>query len=1035
MSSQPLLWVELGVNAGFLPALIDTGAQFSCIRGDVVSKLRGKGKSCRLIPCDVMCLMADGQTSHIDRAVVVRVRLLSFSWRHDFKILDGGPFPAILGLDFLRKTQMRLDLSNAKFCFAFKPEREGQLSLGEGEEFRRETAALREDTDVQVAVMGQVPAGGLEISNLCSEFPDLFSPVLGTANCEAYVIELCDVTPVRSPPYRCAPPKQAILRRMVNELIEQGVVKPSKSPYASPAFLVPKSRGEYRLVVDYRKVNAKIKFDCYPLPTIEQAFEQFAGAQVFSVLDLKSAYFQIPLSAKSRRITAFCTPFGLYEFCKLPMGISVGSQGLSRVVDELFGDLKGKFVFNFLDDLVVYSKSLAEHTSHVHIVLDKLREAGFTLNPDKITLAAKEIQYLGHLISAKGIRVLPDRIDTIREFPCPVNLRSVRRFLGMVGFYARFIPDYSRCAEPLHALKRKGAKFVWGPAQQSAFEQLKQALCQAPVLQMPDFTKDFVLSTDASDVAVSAVLQQRVEGHLAPIAFYSRLLSPVERRYSTYEKECLAILMGCEKCRSYLEHKEFEIECDNLSLCWLLKRAKDVGRLGRWVLRLAPFKFRVRHTRGVDNIVADALSRMFDGHTEDLPDLVCASLLEALPLVYSSLVEHQATDLFCQITRDNVLRKDPSAIKFDLHNDRLCYFPKGARRRRWVVPVLLRGMVLAYFHDAMISGHLGAHKTFRKASANFWWPKMREDVFAYVRKCVGCQQAKPAQNTAVGMHSASPVSRPLERVFIDFVGPLPRTRSGNVAILVVVDGFSKFVALFPVRKMTAASAVNCLSKSYFPVFGTPERVVSDNARVFRCKAFRDLCFQWGVQHITTTPYYPQGSLAERVNRNLKSALKIYHSRSQNRWDEGLPWLATAFNTAFHESTQVTPDMLFLGREIKGPLETKWDLSTLTVDCDKKARGEFWHKAFDCLKQARDRVAQKYNRQRREHRFKAGDTVMFRRNLISSKPLNVTAKLMPRWSDPVVIAKFVRPNVVLLGNPDTGVIVRRAHVSQLKPHFS
>jgi transposase InsO family protein len=344
-------------------------------------------------------------------------------------------------------------------------------------------------------------------------------------------------------------------------------------------------------------------------------------------------------------------------------------------------------------------------------------------------------------------------------------------------------------------------------------------------------------------------------------------------------------------------------------------------------------------------------------------------------------------------------------------------------------------MLLAYFHDAMISGHLGAHKTFCRVSANFWWPNMRADVFGYVHNSAGCQQAKHAQNTAVGLHSASPASKPLERVFIDFVGPLPRTRRGNVAILVVIDGFSKFVNLFPVLRMTAASAVSCLLESYFPAFGTPEQIVSDNAKAFRCKDFKDLCFQWGVQHVTTTPYYPQGSLAERNNRNLKSALKIYHSRSHNRWDEGLPWLATAFNTALHESTQFTPDMLFLGREIKGPLETKWDLSSVGMNPDQKVRDVFWRQALDRLKQARDRVAERYNRQRREHKFKVGDRVMFRRNLVSSKPLNVTAKLMLRWFDPVVIAKFVRPNVVLLGNPDTGVIVRRAHVSQLKLHFS
>jgi transposase InsO family protein len=273
----------------------------------------------------------------------------------------------------------------------------------------------------------------------------------------------------------------------------------------------------------------------------------------------------------------------------------------------------------------------------------------------------------------------------------------------------------------------------------------------------------------------------------------------------------------------------------------------------------------------------------------------------------------------------------------------------------------------------------------------------------------------------------------LERVFVDFVGPLPRTQ-GNIAILVILDGFSKFVNFFSVRKSSAA-VVDCLEKMFFSAFGTPAQIVSDSAKVFRCKAFKDLCFKWGVQHITTTPYYPQGSLAERVNRNLKSALKIYHSGSQDKWDVDLPWLATAFNTALHESTWFTPDVLFLGREIKGPLETKWDLSPIAGDNGEGSSRTFWEQAFNNFKQARDRVAERYNRQRSLHKYKVGDHVMFRRNLVSSKALNVSSKLMLRWSDPVIIAKFVRPNVVLLANPDTGVILRRAHVCQLKPYMS
>jgi len=679
-------------------------------------------------------------------------------------------------------------------------------------------------------------------------------------------------------------------------------------------------------VVDYRKVNSKVVFDSYPMATIEQVLDQFTGAVVYSVLDLNSAYYQISLSEKSRRITAFCTPFGLFEFNKLPMGISVGCQGLSRVVDELFTELKGSFVFNFVNDLFVYSPSMEEHRFHVREVLKCLQGAGFTLNPEKVVFWATEIKNLGHLIPGRGVKILPDRVLAVQHYPRPTSLRSLRRFMGMVGFYARFIPGYGDIAVVLHGLKKKGVPFAWKEQHQGAFEALKRALCKAPVLQVPDCSREFVLAADASDVSVSGVLQQRVNSALAPIADYSRVLTPAEKRYSTYKKECLAVLFGCEKCRAYLEHKEFELLYDNLALCWLLKRVKDVGRSGRWILRLAPFKFRVRHSRGVNNVVADALSRMFDGHCPESPEIVCATMLNSLPLVYSSLQEYQGDDALCRDLKRKVENKIAAADNFCIYNGLLCYSPKKARRRRWVVPSSLKRMLLQYFHDGGLAGHLGARKTFSKIVSNIWWPSMRKDVFDYVRKCELCLRAKPEQNMCVGLHSSEPCSEPMEKLFVEFVGPLVRSKRGNIAILVVVDAFSKFVFIYPVRRITAQLVLECLERSFFPAYGTPKCVVTDNARVFCCRLFRDLCFRWGVKHLTTIPYYPVASLAERVNRNLKSALKIFHHSSQKTRDEDLPWISIAFNTATHESTQATPDALFLGRELRCPLGVRWDVS-------------------------------------------------------------------------------------------------------------
>jgi hypothetical protein len=361
------------------------------------------------------------------------------------------------------------------------------------------------------------------------------------------------------------------------------------------------------------------------------------------------------------------------------------------------------------------------------------------------------------------------------------------------------------------------------------------------VLQVPDFEKDFVLVTDASDIAVSAVLNQRVNGQLAPVAFYSKLLGTAERRYSIYEKECLAVVFGCERARTYLEHKEFELHCDNLALCWLFRNVKDMGRLGRWILRLAPFKFKVHHTKGVDNVVADS-SRMFEGHEVTDQEEGLLATIQGLPLVYMSLEEHQKEDPLCKDLLEALQKGDPAATKFRLHNNLLCYQPKGAKTRQYVALAFLRLMLLKYFHNSPMSGHLGLFKTWKKVGRQFYWPKLRDDVFRYVRQCDLCQHAKPAQNTKVGLHAATPASYPLERVFIDFMGPLVRTKRGNQAILVVMDSFSKFVAFYPVRNITSTIVCDILGSQYFTAYRIPKSIVSDNAKVFRSKAFYDFCF-------------------------------------------------------------------------------------------------------------------------------------------------------------------------------------------------
>jgi hypothetical protein len=410
-------------------------------------------------------------------------------------------------------------------------------------------------------------------------------------------------------------------------------------------------------------------------------------------------------------------------------------------------------------------------------------------------------------------------------------------------------------------------------------------------LQIPDVSREFTLVSDASDVAISAVLHQKRGEDLAPIAYSSRF-SPTERKYSIHEKECLAVVYGCEKYRSYLEHKEFCLHTDNQALAWLLRHAKELGRIGRWVLRLAPFKFKVCHISGKTNVVADCLTSQYE-------DLAAEStfsglVLLHLPEAFQSIKEHQKKDPFCNNVYQKVVQADPTVRNFKLLNGALVYHPSRAKSKRYLLPESLRPMVLEYFHSSTLSAHLGMTKTLNRIGKVFYWPDMRRELCSFVWWCQDCQRAKPAQDSRVGLHSSEVVTKPLERIFIDFVGPIVRSRKGNIAILVVLDGFSKFVCMYPVRKISSEVVKNCLVEKFFPFFGVPQSIVSDNAAVFKSRTFYNLCFSWGIRHITTSPYYPQASHVERFNRNLKAALIIYHNSQHTRSDEHLSSLAVAF---------------------------------------------------------------------------------------------------------------------------------------------
>ena len=743
-------------------------------------------------------------------------------------------------------------------------------------------------------------------------------------------------------------------------------------------------------------------------------------------------YNQIPLSESSHPFTAFVTDWNLYEFCRVPFGIATGAQVLTRLLDRVFSDIKFEYVYNCLDDLVIYSANMEEHLVHLREVFSRLQAAGLTVKLSKVQFATSQLSFLGHLISAEGVRIDPSRTQSIRGFPTPRNVKDVARFLGMVNFFQKFVPNLAQIAAPLNALRKKGVRFQWGEAQASSFEQLKLAIANPPVLATADFSRRFIIQTDASSVAVAAVLLQQFPEGRKPIAYASRTLNDQERKYSAYELEALAVLFAVEKFRMYVEHVEFDLETDNQALSWCLARPRKVGRLARWAVRLSAFKFVPKYIRGVDNFVADALSRMFDLSvaSEETCLLSTSALLVDFPVLFQDLKAHQSQDpaLLALIRR---LKAGEKVGSYLLKQGLLYCIASFDKKPKIVLPSALVPMVFRYYHESVYGAHLGIFKTIQKIRATFIWHKMDADIRVRIRACEICALSKPALNTKMGLLASEVPTCPMERLYIDFIGKLPRSRSGNAYALVVVDGFSKFSWIFPLREATTARAVSSL-RSIFSWTGPPQCLVSDNARQFTSRQFRNFCFGLGIKHVTTSPYYPKPNFSERFNRNLKTMLVAYHHDDHSSWDKQLDWLQFAFNTARHEAHREVPFHLFFGFVPNTTLSNAWDIRELLPDSLSGINiADVWLRAHQQLLRSHARNERQYNKSRRPHSFQLGDQVTLVNHPVSRAVDKFAAKLAPRFVGPFLIEELHGGVNVALRHVALGYL-KRAHVSQIKP---
>ena len=916
-----------------------------------------------------------------------------------------------------------------------------------------------------------------QLLSLLEEYHDVFSleeTERGETDWVEMNIDTGDATPIRQAPRRTPFAVRCEVARHLQQMQENGVIQPSSSPWASPIVLVRKKDGTMRFCIDYRKLNEVTKADKFPLPRIDDLLDQLGKAQYFSTLDLAAGYWQIRINEASKEKTAFTTQQGLFEFKVMPFGLTNAPAVFQRLMQKVISGLNPAegpdFVCVYIDDLLIFSRSLEEHLDHLRLVMNRLRQAKLKLKPTKCHFVRHSVEFLGHIITSSGLSPNPKQVAAVQDFPVPQSIHQLRQYLGLTSYYRRFIGRFAKIAAPLYRLTKKEVKWEWSKECQLAFETLKDKLMQAPVLIYPDFKEKFVLETDASLRGLGAVLSQKKGGLLHPVSYASRSLSSPEKNYSISELETLAVVWAIQHYRAYLYGHEVTVVTDHSAVKAILETPSPSGKHARWWLKV--FGSGVKHVEikyrpGRENVKADSLSRnpvsqmeveedldVQVAHVQTNPQLQITDLLE---MTSTPPPEHmcefhleqqkdtRVKELYDYVASGIVPKDEQQAKKVcgqAIHFavvDSILYFidSKKQGRKRAVVPVHLQEQILKEYHGGVMAGHFSGDRLYKLASRHWWWETLYKDAVSYCRNCPECAIVSGVGRINRPLLHPIPVHRPFQIWGVD-VMELPVTAKGNRYVIVFQDLFTKWPLVFAAPDQKAIRIAKLLAEELVPMFGCPECLLTDRGTNLLASVMKDVCKLMGVTKLNTTAYHPQcDGLVERMNRTLKAMLRKHTATFGKQWDTFLPGVLWAYRNMPHEATREKPSFLLFGLDCKSPTEA----ALLPPEHPEPVNMEDYREqlivslssarklAASSIQAAQVRYKKYYDKKSHPVKYQVGEWVLIR---FPHEETGRQRKLSRPWHGPYRIAEENDPDVTVVKVyfPEEGTI--QVHKNRVCP---